>query len=263
MVRPLGCNRPFSKGWSSLGTPDGLWPGDFRRRLAPATVAIYLAFMSPLALYRPDESLFGNADWTSLGLVSCIIGAFLIANSTLFEHPRSLVARYFGRSFGRLQSVREYVYNRVQTTLGFAFLLAGFGFQLIGQFRTAPAGEAPLSMAWVGVIVFSAIALLFSGWWWSVWAFRRYVREYFTNHPRDFRGEPSVAREVGELFGIESSDDDTVEDYVVRLLRETGLPQKGASSGEPGKREARAAASFGAGRTLPEDFDLDAAEEGI
>jgi hypothetical protein len=218
--------------------------------------------MAPLALLRPDESLFGNADWTSLGLVSCIIGAFLIANSTLFEHPRSLVARYFGRSFGRLQSVREYVYNRVQTTLGFAFLLAGFGFQLIGRFRAAPAEELPLSMAWVGVLVASAIAMLFSGWWWSVWAFRRYVREYFTRNPRDFRAEPSVAREIGELFGIESSEDDTVEDYVDRLLRETGLPQKGGLKNEPGT-PGKGGVAFGAAHALPDDFDLDAAEEAV
>lgn len=195
--------------------------------------------MPSLGLVRYQESLFGGADWTSLGLVSCIIGAFLIANSTLFEHPRSLVGRYFGRSTGRLQSVREYVYNRVQTTLGFAFLLAGFGFQLIGRFReVVPEGagpvEPPLSMAWVGVIVASAIVLLFSGWWWSVWAFRRYVREYFTENPRDFLADPSVAREVGELFGIESGEDDTVQDYVKRLVRETGLPQGGPGGGVVG-----------------------------
>ncbi|MEM6673186.1 MAG: hypothetical protein AAF726_10090 [Planctomycetota bacterium] len=219
--------------------------------------------MSAPASLRPNESLFGNADWTSLGLVSCIIGAFLIANSTLFEHPRSLVARYFGRSYGRLQSVREYVYNRVQTTLGFAFLLAGFGFQLIGRFRAAAPGEVPLSMAWVGVLVASAIALLFVGWWWSVWAFRRYVREYFTRNPRDFRAEPAAAREVGELFGIESSENDTVEDYVDRLLRETGLPQYPPRAGERPRSEMPNAAAFGAARGLPDDFDLDAAEEAI
>lgn len=215
--------------------------------------------MPTSAAQGPEPTFFGDADWSSLGLVSCIVGAFLIANSTLFEHPRSLVGRYFGRSTGRLQSVREYVYNRVQTTLGFAFLLAGFGFQLIGRFREAPPGEAPLSMAWVGVIVAVAIGLLFSGWWWSVWAFRRYVREYFTANPRDFRAEPGVAREVGELFGIESSDDDTVEDYVARLIRETGLPQPGRSRApHAGARVPKNLGSLGA---LPDDFDLDGAEE--
>lgn len=213
-----------------------------------------------LANQLPEPSLFGGADWISLGLVSCIVGAFLIANSTLFEHPRSLVGRYFGRSMGRLQSVREYVYNRVQTTLGFAFLLAGFGFQLIGRFREAPPGEAPLSMAWVGVIVAGAIALLFSGWWWSVWAFRRYVREYFTDNPRDFRAEPAVAREVGDLFGIESGDNDTVEDYVARLIRETGLPQRGSVPGPASQRVKRTGSGLSGLRSLPEDFDLDTAD---
>lgn len=180
--------------------------------------------MSPMALFPPG-SPFDAADWSSLGLVACIVGAFLIANSTLFEHPRSLVARYFGRAgSGRLQSVRDYIYNRVQTTLGFAFLLSGFGFQLVGHFRSVPAGAAPLSMAWVGVIVATAVALLFGGWWWSLWAFRRYVREYFTRSPRNLLREPQVAREIGDLWGIESRDEDTVEDYVARLVRETGLP---------------------------------------
>ena len=218
--------------------------------------------MPPLASIRPDDDLFGAADWTSLGLVLCIVGAFLIANSTLFEHPRSLVARYFGRSLGRLQSVREYVYNRVQTTLGFAFLLAGFGLQLVGQFRSSGAADPPLSMLWVGVVVAGAIALLFSGWWWSVWAFRRYVREYFSRNPRDFRAEPNMAREVGELFGIESSEDDTVEDYVDRLIRETGLPQPPGAE-ERARPERRGVAKLGIARGLPDDFDLDAAEEAI
>ena len=137
-----------------------------------------------------------------LGLVSAIIGAFLIANSILFEHPRRLVARYFGRNTGRLQSVREYVYNRVQTTLGFTFLLGGFALELVGQYQLRadilsgrPIGE-PLSMFWIGLLVVVAVALLFSGWWWSLWAFRRYVREYFTQNPRDLESEPVTAREL-------------------------------------------------------------------
>lgn len=164
-----------------------------------------------------------DPDWSVLGWVSAIVGAFLIANATLLEHPRHLVSRYFGTTRGRLQSVREYVYNRVQTTLGFGFLLAGFGLQLVGHYKAKAPGEAPLSMAWVGGIVVLAVGLLFLGWWWSLWAFRRYVREYFTEHPRDLESEPATAREIGELFGIEPHGEDTVDDYVLRLRRRAGL----------------------------------------
>ena len=174
-----------------------------------------------------EEGLFGTPDWTVLGLVSAIVGAFLIANATLFEHPRRLVSRYFGRATGRLQSVREYVYNRVQTTLGFTFLLVGFALQLAGRYQEEALGEDPLSMAWVGVVVVAAVGLLFIGWWWSLWAFRRYVREYFTQNPVDLEGEPVTARELGELFAIESDEEDTVESYAARVRARAGLPKRG------------------------------------
>lgn len=171
---------------------------------------------------------FDGPDWVSLGLVSSIVGSFLIANSILFEHPRRLVERYFGRKAGRLNSVREYIFNRVQTNLGFAFLLGGFALQLVGRFGlAAELGKLPLTVPQVAVIVSVAGVLLFSGWWWSIWAFRRYVREYFTENPPNLEGDPAMARELGELYGIEPYGDDTVEAYVARLSREAGVPVAG------------------------------------
>lgn len=165
-------------------------------------------------------------DWASLGLVSSIVGCFMIANSILFEHPRRLVERYFGgREASRLRSVREYIFNRVQTNLGFAFLLGGFALQLVGRYGLASLeGRVPLSVTAVAVIVVAALVLLFSGWWWSVWAFRRYVRDFFTENPPNLEGDPAMARELGELYGIESYGDDTVEDYVARLRETARLP---------------------------------------
>lgn len=190
--------------------------------------------------------LFDAPDWASLGLVASIVGCFLIANAILFEHPRRLVERYFGSSTGRLRSVREYVYNRVQTNLGFTFLLGGFGLQLYGRYGEAGAqGTTPFSMAWVGLIVVLAVGLLFSGWWWSMLAFRRYVRQYFIQHPPNLMGDPATMRELGELFGVESYDDDTVEAYVARLRAKAGLPA------DPRRRRAT--------QRKPIDVDVDVA----
>lgn len=172
------------------------------------------------------DAVFANPDWTSLGMVTSIVGAFLIANATLLEHPRRLVARYFGTRQGRLMSVREYVYNRVQTTLGFTFLLLGFGMQLYGHVLSRPADEGPLKMGWVGLVVILAVLLLFSAWWWSLWAFRRYVREYYLEHPIPLESDGAIAREIGELFGVESREDDTVEEFVLRLRQKAGLPAR-------------------------------------
>ncbi|MFT5052874.1 MAG: hypothetical protein ACI8QZ_004312 [Chlamydiales bacterium] len=180
--------------------------------------------MQTLALAPAAQGLFGAPDWASLGLVSAIVGCFLIANAILFEHPRLLVQRYFGRRTGRLRSVREYIYNRVQTTLGFTFLLTGFGLQLVGRYgEVSAAGRVPLPMVWVGVIVIVAVGLLLGGWWWSLLAFRRYVREYFLENASDLEGDPATAKELGELFGVERFEEDTVDDYVRRLRSKAGL----------------------------------------
>ena len=175
-------------------------------------------------------TVLADPDWTSLGIVTAIVGAFLIANATLLEHPRRLVSRYFGGRPGRLMSVREYVYNRVQTTLGFAFLLLGFGMQLFGHIATRAPEEEPLNMGWVGLIVISAVLLLFAAWWWSLQAFRRYVREYFQEQPAGLDRHGPLVREVGELFGVESREDDTVETYAARVREKARLPVREAGN---------------------------------
>ena len=182
------------------------------------------------ATYLAVQGLFEEPDWSSLGLVSSIVGCFLIANAILFEHPRRLVQQYFGRQTGRWRSVREHIYNRVQTTLGFGFLLGGFGLQLFGRTSPPPLTEAgaaaPFSVMWVGALVLIAVALLFSGWWWSLWAFRRYVREYFATSPPNMEGEPAMVRELGELFSIEPEANDTVESYAARVRAKVGFAER-------------------------------------
>lgn len=185
-----------------------------------------MALAAPAALI---ESIFREPDWSSLGLVASIVGCFLIANGILFEHPRRLVERHFGRRNQRgVHSIRESIYSRVETTLGVLFLMGGFVLQLVARYRPLPEppalGGPPLSMAWIGVIVVVAVGLLLSGWWWSLHSFRRIVRKQFRANPSDLEGDPAMARELGELFGIESFEDDTVEAYVTRLREKAGLP---------------------------------------
>ena len=74
-----------------------------------------------------------------------------------------------------------------------------------------------------------AVALLFSGWWWSLWAFRRYVREHFAASPPVFEGDPAMVRELGELFSIEPEANDTVESYAARVRAKVGIPERGGA----------------------------------
>lgn len=157
-------------------------------------------------------------DYQALGLACAILGCFLVANAILFRHPRRLVHDFFGTHEPRLHSIREYIFNRSQTYLGFFYLMAGFGLMLVGRLQPPPPGVQPtLELVWLGVLVLSTAALEGLSWWWSRRQFRAYVRAELAGHKHDFGGDMKTAVEVGELFDVEPRPEDTVQTYIARL----------------------------------------------
>ncbi len=178
-------------------------------------------------------------NWESLGLVLAIVGCFLLANGVLLRDPHALVAQHFARAAQPLRSVREVLFRRVQTALGFLFLTTGFALQLWGRAQPERAGgDLPGSTAaWIGGIVVLAILLEGVGWWWSLYSFRRHVRAFLRHHPPDFAADMALAREVGELYAVGSHGDDTVQSYLERLHEAVGLEPRGRSRPAPGGSE--------------------------
>jgi hypothetical protein len=176
-----------------------------------------------MAISSAAESFAAEPDWISVGLVLAILGSFLLGNAILFRPPRILIEELFGVRNLRLPAIREYVFHRVQVGVGFTWLLAGFASMLFGRLRQS-ASEPVLPVFWVGCIVLVTVGLLACGWWWSSRSFRGHVRDHLLAHPPDFEGNLGLAREVGALFGVESSDDDSVQAYLERLRTTIGLP---------------------------------------
>ena len=175
-------------------------------------------------------------DWQALGLACAILGCFLVANAILFRHPRRLVDEFFGTASPHLHSIRDYIFHRSQTHLGFFYLMLGFGLMLYGRLTPPAAGEQPsLPVVWVGVLVLSAAVLAGLSWWWSRRLFRRYVRAQLLEQPTDFGGDMRMAVEVGELFDVEERPEDTTQAYMVRLHEAMGVPR----SAHPESRSPR------------------------
>src|SRR6185369_2989121 len=135
-----------------------------------------------------------------------LVGSFLLGNAILFRHPRQLVEELFGRRTERLHTIRAYIFHRVQVAVGFTFLVSGFALQLFGRSRPAPIldAEPAFPTPAVGCVVLLTIAFLCLGWWWSSRAFRRYVREHLLRNQPDFEADSALAREIGDLFGVDS-----------------------------------------------------------
>lgn len=173
---------------------------------------------------------FGPPDWSSLGLVLCVVGSLLIANGILFRNPKTLVAERLGRASHEIRRIREFVFHRVQMSLGFLFLVAGFSAQIYGRASPQAAGEGSPAL-WIGAVVVLAIALEVGGWWWSLRSLRGHVRAHLREFPPDFETDTNLAREIGELFGLESTQDETVQSYAARLRSQLGLaPPRGSAS---------------------------------
>jgi len=193
--------------------------------------------MFALATSGPE----GPSDAIGVGLVLASVGGFLLANSIVFRHPRTLLAEFFGGQRGKLTSIRGYIFHRLQIHLGFLFLLLGFGFQLYGHYyrpdlpATASGLEAGVEtgfpLSWVGFVLVAVGVLEVGGWLLSHALFRRYLREYFRVNPPDLETDMALTRELGDLFGIPSTGDDTVQSYLTRVRRAVGL--EGVPGGSP------------------------------
>jgi len=185
----------------------------------------------PLALLQPT-ALAESADWVLIGLVWSIAGCFLLANAILFRHPRELVAEHFGAARKRLTSIKSYLFHRVQVSIGFLLLLAGFGLQLFGRARDASAppdmgpGQTGFPIEWVGLTVVLIAGLIAGGWWISHRLFQRYVREYLVENDIALETDSKLTREVGELFGLEPAPEDTVQSYAAKVRQRARLPYR-------------------------------------
>jgi preprotein translocase subunit SecG len=174
----------------------------------------------------------GPGDTFGLGLVLVLIGAFLLANAVLLRHPRSLVAEHFGAPREKLSSIRGLIFHRLQVHLGFLFVLVGFALEIHGHYGASALDAAPrvFPMTWVGAVVAAVVCLEAGGWWLSHALFLRYVRAHFRAHPPALEGDLALARELGELFGIQSDGNDSVQSYLARIRRRIGLPESGRAA---------------------------------
>ncbi|MBK7877897.1 MAG: hypothetical protein IPJ77_19635 [Planctomycetes bacterium] len=181
--------------------------------------------------WSADVELASATDWHSVGLVLAGLGAFLIGIAVLARGHRGLVSELLGARARGLVRLREVLFQRALLVVGFLWLAAGFAFELAGHLH--PVATPSFPVAWAGAILVATLALLGLAWAWALRAARAAVRQHLQRAPRDLAADMGLARELGELFGVESRPDDTVETYVERVERAAGLPERPRGAGRP------------------------------
>jgi hypothetical protein len=161
-------------------------------------------------------------DLLALGSTLQIAGGLLLAVAMLARSSRQLVAERLAPRGTRLVGLREAIVLRVQVGAGFLNIVAGFGCEWLG--RSLGPAEQELSMyIWLPLLVVLELGLLVAGWMHASAACRRHLREQLQQAPPDLVAEAELTRELGELWDVDSTPEDTRESYAERVRVAVGL----------------------------------------
>ena len=153
---------------------------------------------------------------TVIGLTCCLVGVFFLANTILFRKLRKVIEELFGVRSRSLNSIKDHTLNNIQVALGFVFLAAGFLFQIYARLGVSGQLGTLLICLSIGIVAFVAYLI---GAVYSRRRFKRYLRQFFQEHPQTFDKEMVLTKEVGEFLGIPHDQETTAEDYVTKVKR--------------------------------------------
>lgn len=189
-----------------------------------------------------DEFL-DNIDWQIIGLTFNILGAFFILNSLYFKRPRRLLFEYYGVGKRRpLRSIRDGVLSMVQLMIGFTFLIFGYVLQLANQFSLTIEDRSNFFMdpsvltvasVLIGLMLLVTLILKVFQIVWTNLVFKRLLIDFYRENKWALQKFPASAKEAGEILGVARNKEDSVAEYMSRLMTYLGIDPD-AESVEPG-----------------------------
>ncbi|MBT3341156.1 MAG: hypothetical protein HOM34_07210 [Planctomycetes bacterium] len=164
-----------------------------------------------------------DLDWVVLGFVcQFLAGAFLLSSMGR-GRPRMRLASILGGAGLTLETLRNALHAKARGQAAALFFLLGNGLVLIGLLMPGPRNMR-IEMIGVGALLFLALLFLLLLGRYVDNAMRRYIKVHLSLYPFSFEDNIQMTREIGALFGVESSGQDTLESFVSKVRDATGLP---------------------------------------
>ncbi|MCH2113170.1 MAG: hypothetical protein MK213_09955, partial [Planctomycetes bacterium] len=150
-----------------------------------------------------------NPDYLVLGLISYVVAGLLFFISVGRGRPAYRVATVFGTAANGLGVLKDAVGTKARGQAASLYFVMGSGL-LIAAFRF-PGGTDPLRL-WVGLGALVSIAILFTLILKPMVSTttRRLLRQHLRQHPFPLEDHLSLTREIGALFGVVPSEDETL-----------------------------------------------------
>jgi hypothetical protein len=180
-----------------------------------------------------------NPDLRVLGLTCQLIGVFFVAISMVFKKPRAIIGELFGVKAGdTVKQFRDMVFKKNQLALGLILIAAGYVIQIVGLMPAPPGAptDGGFFANWspalffgfllLAIIALTAVANLI-GLVWARRTFNRLLTEFLRDNHELLEENIQVTKQLGELVGVESGRDSSIEEYLhnfrrkLRLIEET------------------------------------------
>lgn len=171
-----------------------------------------------------------DPDLVVLGVLAQLFAGLFLASAAGKGRPRHLLMEALGGTPRNLDFLRDALYARVRGQAGAVFLLAGAGLLLTGFLIPGP-GDWRLQTAGIVAEAVVAAAFIVTSNTHVERTLRRLVRQYLQQEAFAFEDHLSLTREIGELFGVPSATDDTLESYVAKVKAAVGVAVHEVSPG--------------------------------
>lgn len=179
-----------------------------------------------------------NLDLRVLGLTCQLIGIFFVAISMVFRKPRAIIGELFGvKAADTVKQFRDMVFKKSQLALGLILIAFGYVLQIVGLMpgpESAPTGGGFFATwnpaLFFGFLLLAIVALTavvnLIGLVWARRTFNRLLTEFLRENHELLEENIQVTKELGELVGVESGRDSSIEEYLHNFRRKLRLVEE-------------------------------------
>ncbi len=179
------------------------------------------------------------------------MGAFFLARAVVGKRERGAMKELLGVRVDKVKRFRDFIIQRLDSIAGFVFVLLGVGIHLYVLVREAQAASHQNNprealgdiLAWLAGALLVALAMAALIHWGTAWSSRRIFLEnlgyLIVRYRFRIEDDPELLLQVGDMLGIQRSENDTIESYArrveaaldldrarARLIARGKLPQK-------------------------------------
>lgn len=180
-----------------------------------------------------------------------LVGAWFLARSAVNKRQKGAMKELLGVQIDKVKFFRNYFIQRLESVIGFAFVLIGVGIHLYALIRQAQiaAGESDAPEAvrdaasYLGYAVVAMIAITVVMHWVCSYFSRRIFLDLlgYLMVRYDYRVEedPDLLMQIGDMLGVKRAEDDTVDTYTRRIEAALRLQDIQAKLRARGKKPLR------------------------